>query len=264
MSGFVLTPEEQADLNAMSGANGASGGSQPGAGSGFDDDGFSYDANEVDADDNEKGGWLDKEGQYHFEVTDVLFETSKQKWTPYIEFRLTVLHSVPGQSAEGSKFSHSCYLSEGARGMTSLFGNRIGALKMVPTGETDEKGQPRHKYVDAKTNATAITKATWLAAKGNQFIGLVVLRKERTDKATGQKFDAKLEVNGSKSWPVDAQEVADVPKNLQAMKLIGKVSAKPITPTPPIHPAAASTKAKPPVAKPAVATPATDDDLADL
>ncbi len=262
MAATFLTEEEQAQLNAMSGGGGDGSSPQAGDGSGFDD-GFSFDANEVNADENEKGGWLDKEGQYHFEIADVLFDTSKNKGTPFVELRLTVLHSVPGQCPEGTKFSHSSYLSEGARGMTTLLGHRIGALKMVPTGELDDKGQPKHKYVDAKTNATAITKATWLAVKGGQFIGVVALRKERTDKNSGQVYEAKLELNGGKCWPVDAQEVADVPKNEQAMKLIGKTSAKPITPTP----SPAASKSNPAATKPAATQPAAanvPDDLSDL
>lgn len=256
-----LTAEEQAALNAMSGNGGGDNGSpQAGDGSGFDD-GFSFDANEVNADENEKGGWLDKEGQYHFEITDVLFDTSKNKGTPYVELRLTVLHTIPGQSPEGSKFSHSSYLSEGARGMTTLLGHRIGALRMVPTGELNAKGEPTHRYVDAKTNATAITKATWLAVKGGQFVGVVRLQKERTDKVTGQVYEAKLELNGSKCWPVDHQEVADVPKNLQAMKLIGKTSAKPLAAAPA---PAASSKPAPTKTAPAASKPAVPDDLSDL
>jgi len=251
-SGF-LTPEEEAQLNRA-------GSPQASDGSGFDD-GFEFDTDGIDPADQERGGFIDKEGQYHFEISDVKFDVSKQKQTPYVEFCLTVLHSVKGQSPEGSRFNHQSYLSKGARGMTSGFGHRIGALKMIPTGKVDEKGQPKHIYVDPKTNTKRVTKDTWQAVKGSQFIGTVKMGKARED--NGKTYEPRLELQISKCWQVDAQEVADVPKNLQAMKLIGKTSAKPPAAS---QAAAKETKAppeKPPKAPPTSA-PAVPDDLSDL
>lgn len=238
-TGF-LTKEEEAQLSQSSSGFGGD------DGSGFDD-GFAFDTDGLDPAEVERGGFIDKEGQYHFEISDVKFDTSKVKGTPYVEFCLTVLHSVKGQSPEGSRFNHQSYLSEGARGMTSGFGHRIGALKLLPTGEVDEKGQAKHIYVDPKTNSKRVTKETWMAVKGSQFVGTLKMGKDR--EVDGKTYDARLELQISKCWPVDADEVADVPKNVQAMKLIGK-APKPKAATPP-------------TAKPApTVSPA--DDLSDL
>lgn len=253
-AGF-LTEEEQAQFNQS--ANGFEG-----DGSGFDD-GFGFDTDGIDPAEAERGAFVDKEGQYHFEITDVKFDTSKVKGTPFVEFCLTVLQSVKGQSPEGSRFNHQSYLSEGARLMTSAFGHRIGALKLLPTGEIDEKGQPKHVYVDPKTNSRRITKETWLAVKGSQFVGTLRLGKERQGD-DGREYKARLELQTNKCWQTDAEEVADVPKNLQAMKLIGK---KPYTPPAAASGDAAATKkpaSTPAQTKPAPAASTAPDDLSDL
>ena len=247
-TGF-LTPAEEAQLNQQAGGFG-------GDGSGFDD-GFSFSTEGVDSDDVERSGWLDKEGNYHFEISDIKFDRSSNKGTPFVELSLTVLHSVPGQSPEGSKLTSTHYITEGTRNMITLLGHRIGALKAVPTGEVNEKGQPKFAYVDARSGAKQITPATWLAVKGSQFVGVVRMGKET--ERDGQKYKGRLELVTNKCWPVDSEEAVDVPKNLQAMKLIGK---KPFE-KPKAAPAAGSTAGKTAPTKTAPAANV-DDDLSDL
>jgi len=250
-AGF-LTKEEEAKLSESSNGFG-------GDGSGFDD-GFSYDTEGLDSDQVEKSGWLDKDGNYHFEIADIKFDRSRLQATPYIEFTLIVLHSVPGQSPEGSRFTSTHYITDGTRPMVTLFGHRIGALKAIPSGETNEKGQPKFVYVDARTGSKVINQATWLATKGSQFVGVVRLGKD--SERDGRVYKGRHELVGTKCWPVDSEEAADVPKNLQAMKLIGK---KPFekAKTPAVATAPATSAAKTAAAaKESVASKV--DDLSDL
>ena len=242
-----LSPEEQTQLNQAAGD-----------GSGFDDS-YSFETGDLDPNEVERGGWIDREGQYHFEITDVKFDRSKNKGTPYVELVLTVLHTVKGQSPEGSRFTHEAYFTENTRGMVSALAHRIGAVIAKPTGEVGADGKPKMTYIDVKTGKAAINKETFLAVKGSQFIGFVKFGKARTGD-DGKNYDAKLELYVGKSWPVDSPEVADVPKNLNAMKLIGKVSAPPVaskekTKTPPQTKSATSAPA---------ATAGVPDDLSDL
>lgn len=246
-TGF-LSEAEEAQLNQVAGD-----------GSGFDD-GFTFSTEGCDPDDIQRGGWIDREGNYHFEVSDVKVNTEEGK-TPHLEFALTVLHSVNGQCAEGSKFTHRMYLTdkEGGIRMNTLFGLRTGALLAKPTGEKDQKGNPKHIAVDPKTGTTRVTLATWQAIKGSQFVGQVKTGKPYTG-ADG-KERSRLELQIGKCYPVDAEEVADVPKNVQAMKVIGKKPFEKPKSAPPAASKPMATTKPSPTPTPASAV---DQDLSDL
>lgn len=183
----------------------------------FDADGFSSE--------DLGGGSVDKEGYYHFDISDVKneLETLSNKGnerSPCVAFTMTVLESVAGQSPAGSKHWHRVYMaakggapaSEGAIKNALRFGMGLGLLK-----EVEKDG--RKCIVDAATGSTKITPATWANAKGKQCVAKVV------HKAAEGGFPEGYEIPFSRVYQVDDPAVKDVPKNRDALALIGKTSA---------------------------------------
>jgi hypothetical protein len=231
--------------------------------SGFDG---SFDLGDTDSSDLDVGGIVDREGWYHFEVADVVPELETHKAdgeakSPCIRFDLSVLHSVPGQSKTGARLFHRVWVgskgggppAEGSIKSAKRFGLGLGVLRQI-----EHNG--KRIVVDSVTGQTRITKETWLRAKGQQCIGRVARSKE--DK-TGQ-YDQKFELPFGQVYPVDHPEVADVPKNVNALALIGKASlaAAPAK----VPPTATTNSTSPPAAQPVAAAPSGGgwDNIADL
>ena len=104
------------------------------------------------------GGTLDREGWYHFDISDVTPELDPlnkdgEDKAPAVRFDLTVMKSVDGQSPQGSKLFHRIYVgvagggppAEGSKKAAFQFGLGIGVLTEVK----DENGEA--SIVDAGT-----------------------------------------------------------------------------------------------------------------
>ena len=180
-------------------------------------DGDSYDSESL------KGGSnsVDKEGWYHFEITDVKLEldtltTSGQKKSPAILFTCMVMQPVEGQSPSGSLLWHRIYLAskeggppaEGAVKSALRFGLGLGILKYAQKDD-------REIVVDAASGQSRIGKGVWLGAKGKQFVSHVKL-----EKGEGNYKDKYVIPFGESYHPADPK-VVDVPKNTEALASIG-------------------------------------------
>lgn len=181
---------------------------------GFDTDPF--DMNEV-----RSGDTVDKEGEYHFEVTEVVPElgTVKSKDnskanTPHVKFVCTVMQSVKGQSPEGSKFYHRVFFASKEGGEPADFLKEQALLFGVATQVLREV-EVNGKLVCVDTNGEKkLHPRTFAQAKGKQFIG-VVKRGQKTDKYPNPGLEMRKFFH-----PEDAQ-VEDVPKNRQALQMAG-------------------------------------------
>ena len=170
----------------------------------------------TDVDSNQ--GQVDKEGWYHFEIADVknelqtLSDSGKEK-SPCVRFDLRVLETVDGQSPADSMHFHRVYLagkgggppSDGARKMALKFGLRLGLLK--------EDGE---QIVTADTNKTKFGVALWHTAKEMQIIASI-----KCEKGTGVYAD-RYQIPFNEIFLVDDDRVTKVPKNKEALALIGK------------------------------------------
>lgn len=189
------------------------------------EDAFAVDGSQFSGEDLGGGGNVDKEGYYHFEIADVVneldavSEKGKAK-APAVRFDLLVLHSVPNQSPSGCRHFHRIYLgtneggppAAGSQKSALRFGLGLGILREV---EKDGK----KSIVDAKTGSSRITLGTWHEAKGRQCIGKIVFKP-----AEGQ-YQASYELPFGRVCQVDDPSVAGVPKNRDALAMIGKASA---------------------------------------
>lgn len=186
----------------------------------------SFDLDGFDTEGLDQGGNVDKEGQYHFEVADVvpeldILDKEGQPKTPSVRFDLAVLHTTPGQSRAGSRHFHRIYVGssgggpakEGSIKSAIRFGLGLGILRQV-----EQNG--KSIVVDAVTGLTRITKETWLRAKGQQCVAKIG---KHEDKAG--KYQTSFEIPFGRVYQVDHPDVADVPKNANALALIGKASA---------------------------------------
>lgn len=212
--------------------------------------------------------FVTKEGWYHFEVADVVRELDRvsergQPKSPAMRFDLVVLHEVAGQSPSGARHYHRIYVGdkdggppkEGSLKSALRFGVGLGILR-----EVEIEGQPA--IVDAQTGSPQIRVSTWERAKGMQ----VIARIEKRQEQEGSKYGPSYEIPFARVYQPDDSQVADVPKNLEALALIGKA------PTPKNGAAKepAKTPAKPQAKPPQQAAPVasgggmSDEDLADL
>lgn len=218
----------------------------------FDGDGMSSD--DLGSDDVKLGGW------YHLECVDVvpdLGTVNKQgkPKSPSIRFDLVVLQSVDGQSAQGSRHFHRIWVgapgggpaAEGSRNSAFRFGLSLGLLR-----EIERDG--RKAIVDAATGSTRITLNTWMRAKGMQMVAELKVQKD-------EKYGDKIEIPFGRVHQVDDPEVAKVPKNAQALRLIGKGAAPANGTSAPTASKPASAPASAPAAQP---TTTAADDFSDL
>lgn len=174
---------------------------------------------------------VDKAGKYHFEIANVKerFGSVNEKGAlqfPNILCTCVVLYSVSGQSSEGAIYYHEVILGgkgggrpdEWAIQATTAFLAGVGILKKVDG-----------KFLDPETNSTNINiKSLAARLKGLQFIGDI-----KREKSKDSQYDDKFKLSfGRGAYQVDDPFVMDVPKNRDALALIGKApkpeqSAKP-------------------------------------
>lgn len=234
----------------------------------FPEQDFELDTEGVSADDlSGKGEAVEKEGWYHFEVADVKPELGTvndkgKEQTPSINFHLMVLESVKDQSPAGSRAYHRIYLAssgghpikDGSRNSALRFGLGLGLLAAIPSDK--EEGQ--EKIVDKATGSTRIPSSVWLRAKGMQFIAKI----KYNPPEEGSKYTkGKYEIPFGRCYQVDDPQVADIPKNAEALAILGKGGSNGPAPTKATSKPTAAASA-PKAAAPATVSP--DDDLSDL
>ncbi len=188
------------------------------------EDEFSFDSGDVDAGDVGSRIYVDKKGMYHFEIGDAKLDDRTQDdngkfMTPHILVPSTVIHTVPGQSAAGAMYyERLAYKGEGGgpaedwqRKATLAFLLGVGLLKAVDG-----------KIVDPKTGTTSIDiKSMPDRLKNLQWIGDIKHNAEVRNPDQSVKYREAFKLNfGRGAWRVDAPEVKQVQKNVEALKLI--------------------------------------------
>lgn len=169
---------------------------------------------------------VDQVGKYHLEIADAKnrFETMSDNGNPRrpdILCTCRVLNTVKGQSPEGSVYYHQIQLGGKGGGApekwqkesTVNFLHGIGLLKKVDG-----------KFIDPETGTTAINVKT-LAKRlqGIQFIGHI-----KRNKSNDERYDDKFELLfGRGAFQVNDPAVANVPKNADALALIGGQHQRP-------------------------------------
>lgn len=194
-----------------------------GMGDGFD----AFDADGIEPQEDSRP--VDKPGFYHFAIQEVTAhpETCKngnpnQPVSPHLLLICRVLHSVPGQSPEGSVYFHRMYMqgkgggpaAKGCIQNNTNFLVGVGIMRTVK--RTNAEGKEISVGVDAETGSTKVENLT-SRLKGLQFVGNIK-HVPSDDPQYGDKFELKF---GSGAYTVDNPAVADVPKNVEALKEIG-------------------------------------------
>lgn len=247
--------------------------------------GFDFDTEGVDTTKvgNETSFNVDKAGKYHFEVTVAenkldIVDKDGDHVAPHVLIGLTVLHTVPNQSPEGSRMFVHLYLADKGGGprqnwQTEQTINLIEGIGLVK--------RSNGLIIDPSNGTTKLNWETWAdRARGRQLVGDVRMSKPdplRLDPRTQKPYDPRPELPfGRGLYPVADPKVKDVPKNVVALNAYlaatGQVTAgQAATATAPevkvnnTKPAAAPVQPAPsaPVAQPAATVnPPTDfDDL---
>jgi len=256
-------------------------------------DNFDFDSDGVDTTkvSNETRFDLDKPGKYHFaiqasEKLAVVNESNGEQTSPHISLTLNVIHTVEGQSPEGSVLFANLWLAGKGGAPREEWQTTQTMNLLMGLGLVVEKDG---KLVDPETGTTKLNWRTWVKRlDGMQCIGDVKMSKpdaNRLDPRTQKPYPARPELPfGRGLYQVDDPKVKAVPKNVAALATIGKSHAAPEAPagtketaTSPTGKAAvaatanSAAKATPPAkatAAPAPAAPATpppahaaDDDL---
>lgn len=209
---------------------------------------------------NKFGERVDKPGWYHWEVADVkkdlrYVNDKGNKQAPYVRFDLVVLCAdKPGQSPVGARHSHKIYLggsgggppADGSRDSAIRFGIGLGLLKEVDGS-----------IVDVATGLPTWKPSLWDKAKEMQIVSNLV------KKAGDERFGDSFEIPFGRVYQVDDPHVADIKKDVNAMKLIGKASAASTTKAAPAKSAGKAAASKP-AAAPTGAASGGGIDLSDL
>lgn len=210
-------------------------------------DGFDgFDAEGLDASKVGSGNSLvDKQGKYHFLVTATAkpspygtdrngqVDMSKSR-KPSISLACRVVASSPGLSPVGSIHYHELVVGGSGPGASIDNRDRENTLNfLVGVGICKKQGD---KIIDPETGTTRLKVATLTQRlNGLQFVGHVKHRPAQPmldrdtkeplfdDRGQPKFWDEKYEFSwGRGCWTVDADEVSDVPKSLEHLKLIGK------------------------------------------
>jgi hypothetical protein len=188
-------------------------------------DDFDIATDGFNSDELDSGGELvDREGAYHFEITDVKPELDTVREdgndnTPNILFTLTVLETVKGQSPAGSRLWHRIYVgskgggppADGSIKSMIVFGKGLRLLK-------DIEHNGKKIAVDAQSGQPKLSLALWMRAKGLQCIGNV---KKEEDK-TGQ-YKTRYGLPFGRIYHPHDERIAHVAKNADALKMLGPV-----------------------------------------
>jgi hypothetical protein len=188
-------------------------------------DGYEMDAGNVNADELGGGGdMVNKIGNYHFEVSDVVADLdtvnsrSGKAKSPSIRFDLLVLHSVDKQSPAGSRMFHRIYVGaagggppkEGAIKSALRFAIGLGLAR-------EEEIEGVKRVVCNATNTTRFPLTAWLAAKGKHLMAKVIEEKQDEHSSGEPRFVIPF---GRCYQPSD-ELVADWPKNVDLLVAAG-------------------------------------------
>lgn len=187
-------------------------------------DDFSLDAGDVDPTKVGSRLRVDMIGKYHFEIADAKLrpETSSDQGfavAPHINCSCVVLHTAPGQASAGSYYYHNVDLAAKGGGTPEDWQKRATINFLAGVGLLVKAGD---QWIDPETQSTKInvkTLATRL--KGMQFIGNIQKNDYDPEKP---RYELHF---GQGAFRVDDPAVANVPKCLDALRLIGKESAMP-------------------------------------
>lgn len=187
---------------------------------------FSFETDDIDP--NKVGSTIavDLPGKYHFEISKVReeFDTQDDKGNlraPSVTIYCTVLHSTPGQSPAGTVYFQ--HLTVGGKGggapekwmreAAVAFLAGIGLLKEVDG-----------KFIDPATNSPRVDIGSLKTRLINwQFIGWIKINKSKDP-----QYPDKIELPfGRGAFAIDDEQVRNVPKDLNALKLIGKEHCMP-------------------------------------
>lgn len=168
---------------------------------------------------------VDKPGRYHFGISEVRARLERttdrgNQRRPDILVVCEVLEGVPGQSGKGALYFHSMPIA--GKGGTAAEGWVMESLSNFLCGIgvlVKKDGQ----IIDPATNSTRIDMRSLCdrIAAAKQFVGDI-----KCNKSDDPQYPDKYELTfGRGAFQVDADEVAGVPKNVAALKLIGKESA---------------------------------------
>lgn len=174
---------------------------------------------------------VDSTGKYHFRIADVKprLEPVNQNGSPRrLDILVTceVLESVAGQSPAGSLYFHTIPLTVKGGGPPDDWAKERLSAFLCGVGVLSAQGS---EVIDPETGTTKINSKTLCDRIANvkQFVGNI-----KCDKSDDPQYADKYELlRGRGAFQVDDPAVADVPKNLAALKEIGKESAaKPASP----------------------------------
>lgn len=185
-------------------------------------DDFVFDGDTFDRGDLESGGSVNKPGEYHFCITDVVndLEATNQRTgnpkAPSVKFKCTVMHNVDGQSPAGNVYWHRIFLggaggapaADGSIKSALRFGIGIGVLKFA-----EKDG--REIVVNAADGSTRIPASVWQAARDKHFMARLVI------KPAEGNYKESLEIKFGESHLPDDPAVATWPKNYSALQACG-------------------------------------------
>lgn len=212
----------------------------------FDNDeiGFDgWDTSDVDPSDCESKPTISKVGKYHLEVVSVKPRPEKENEDgtprrPDILLTCVVLHSVKGQSPEGSLYYENVIAGgkgggqpeEWAKKATCAFLHGVGLLRKEGQGDAA-------KFIDPETGTTRIDFGK-MCAKLEALQFVADIKKEKGTDGYDDKFKLSF---GRGAYTIGHPAVSDVPLNKEAAQtFLGRTGggSKPPTDKPPASPPA--------------------------
>jgi len=197
-----------------------------------EDGGFSFDTDGTDASKVGSPLYVDCIGKYHFEIADAVLKPEvvdhdAKQVVPHINVQCVVLQDVPHQSATGAFYYHKVHLAgkggmqieEWAKNATIAFLLGVGLLREIDG-----------KIIDPATNSTRIDiKTVPDRLKYMQFIGDI----KKPKNSDPQKFADKFELPfGRGAFRINDPAVRNVPKNVEALKLLKDIKLEDCLPLP--------------------------------
>lgn len=187
---------------------------------------FDLDAEAVDANELASRLHVDLPGKYHLEIAGAKnkFETTDDKGGltyPHILIPCVVLQSVQGQSPAAAVHYHRVHVAGKGGGPMEDWQIKSTLCFLQGVGLLKNQGG---KVIDPATGTTQIKLSTVAERLEHmQFIGDL-----RIEKSDNPQYKDRIAFSfGRGAFPIDAAEVRSVPKNLDALKLIGKESCMP-------------------------------------
>ena len=183
-------------------------------------DGFEIDSDGIAPEAVYKGGGntVSKEGMYHFTVLDVAVEKKDGK-VPCVKVDCQVL-AGDHEDQTNKLVYHRIRMAKGE------YAKDGSLIELQPLDERGKKAAIRWMLtlgLITEDDLGKKLKPNWKAAIGRQFIGKVA-RNEFDAKKDGQKTGEKrtsYEIAwGDNVWPVDHEEVANVPKDANALAML--------------------------------------------